>query len=52
MTPPKNTARPLALALDAFLAEHRGCWLAHGEGPEHGQDDARSGLNALVVGRS
>jgi hypothetical protein len=29
MTPPDNTARNLALALDTFLAERRGCWRLH-----------------------
>jgi hypothetical protein len=27
-----NPEAALALALDAFLAEHRGCWRLHGEG--------------------
>jgi hypothetical protein len=40
MTPPGDTARNLALALDAFLAEHRGCWRVYGEGLESGQDGA------------
>jgi len=33
-------ARALALALDAFLAEHRGCWRFCGEGLETGDDGA------------
>lgn len=40
MTPPGHTAHSLALALDAFLAEHRGCWQLHGDGLESGQDGA------------
>jgi hypothetical protein len=28
----------LALALDAFLAEHRGCWRLYGEGLESEED--------------
>ncbi len=34
------TARSLALALDAFLAEHRGCWRVYGEGLKSGDDGA------------
>jgi hypothetical protein len=40
MTPPGDTAGHLALALDAFLAEHRGCWRLHGVGLETGEDGA------------
>jgi hypothetical protein len=37
MTPARYDASSLALALDAFLAEHRGCWRLYGEGLERGQ---------------
>jgi hypothetical protein len=40
VTPPGDTARNLALALDAFLAEHRGCWRVYGEGLRSGEDGA------------
>jgi hypothetical protein len=38
MTPDTDDARHLALALDAFLAEHGGCWRLYGERLESGQD--------------
>jgi hypothetical protein len=40
MTPAADDARNLALALDAFMAEHRGCWRLYGEGFETGEDGA------------
>lgn len=41
MTPPaRDDARNLALALDAFMAEHRRCWRLYGEGLDSGDDGA------------
>ena len=36
----KDDASSLALALDAFLAEHRRCWRLYGEGLDSGEDGA------------
>jgi hypothetical protein len=54
MTAPDNPARHLAVALDAFLAEHRGCWRLHGKGLQCGKDDlvisgACGGYRAALV---
>jgi hypothetical protein len=51
MTPPGDTARHLALALDAFPAEHRGCWRVYGKGWKAGRTLA-AGWNPSTVDRS
>jgi len=33
-----EAARNLALALDAFMSEHRRCWRLYGEGLDSGMD--------------
>jgi hypothetical protein len=50
MMPPDDTVRGLAHALDAFLAEHRGCWRLYGEGLERGEDDTRCWLECAGCG--
>jgi hypothetical protein len=40
MTQPPDDAARLALALDAFMAEHRRCWRLYGEGLDGGGDGA------------
>jgi hypothetical protein len=50
MTPTKDDPRNLALALDAFLAEHRGCWRVYGEGMESGKDGHAVWLDCLSCG--
>lgn len=40
MTPSADDARNIALALDAFMAEHQRCWRLYGEGLESVEDGA------------
>jgi hypothetical protein len=40
MTPARDDARNVALALDGFISEHRRCWRLYGEGLESGEDGA------------
>jgi hypothetical protein len=40
MASPGDAVGALALALNAFLAEHRACWRLYGEGLERGEDGA------------
>jgi hypothetical protein len=53
MTRPQDTARNLTLALDGFLAEHRGCWRVYGEGLESGEEGGvlslESGCGAVLA---
>ncbi len=52
MTQPEDDTRSLALALDAFLAEHRGCWRLHGDGLESGENSAVVWLECAGCGSS
>ncbi len=46
-----DTPYHVARALDAFLAEHRGCWRVHGQGLQSGEDMAVLWLGSPCGGR-